>query len=146
MESIRINNDDVYRIEVNDNGEYIEFNLLDIDLPFKFVKCGEDLIKNQELYYEAATKINEEYKDNPEELLKQMHELDTRFCYELRKNFDALLGENACQKIFGNVNKIGMFDELFEQLEPHFEKMKLKHDKIQEEIVNKYKTQKREVI
>ncbi len=146
MEKIRINNDDVYRIEVNDNGDCIEFNLLDIDLPFKFVKCGEELIKKQELYYEASTKINEEYKDNQAELLNKMHELDTTFCNELRNVFDELLGENACNKIFGSINKIGMFDELFEQLKPHFKKMELKHDKIQEEIINKYKNQKRDVI
>ena len=33
MNSLRIKNRDIYRIEVNDAGDYIEFDLLDINLP-----------------------------------------------------------------------------------------------------------------
>lgn len=145
--SIRINNDnDVYRIEVNDNGEYIEFNLLDIDLPFKFVNCGEQLTKKQEEYYEITSKIREEYKDDIETRIKKEHEIDNRFCDDLRAIFDDLLGEGACKKIFGNINTVGMYNKLFEELYPHFEKMKLKHDKIQKEIYEKYMPKKNDVI
>ena len=35
MNSIRIEKKDIYTIEVNDNGDTIEFDLVDIELPFK---------------------------------------------------------------------------------------------------------------
>lgn len=144
--SIRINNDDVYRIEVNDKGEYIEFNLLDIDLPFKFVNCGEQLTKKQEEYFETVSKIREKYSDDMETQIKEIHEIDNAFCSELRKIFDNLLGEGACQKIFGNINTVGMYNKLFDKLLPHFEKMELKHEKVQKEVYEKYMPKEKDVI
>ncbi len=144
--SIRIKNYDVYRIEVNDAGDYIEFNLLDVDLPFKFINCGEKIQNRQEEYYNQSREINENFKEDDAGKAKAMHELDTAYCSDLRSIFDELLGENACQKIFGSTNTIGMFDELFDELTPHFEKMKLKHDTIQKNIFEKYKNRENDVI
>jgi len=45
---IKIENKDIYKIEVNDNGDYIEFDLSDISLPFKCYESLEELNKIQD--------------------------------------------------------------------------------------------------
>ena len=45
---------------------------------------------------------------------------------------------NSCQKIFGDRNYVEMYDDLFEALAPHFEKMKLNTEGITARIKAKY--------
>lgn len=143
MNSIRIEKKDIYTIEVNDNGDTIEFDLVDIELPFK---CDRALSEVNRITKELKAKLviidkqedttldgrvmtkNEEAKINAyKEAFKQM-----------RIAMDAFLGEGACQKIFGDRNYIEMYSDLMEALAPHLEKMKLTTDGIQERIKSKY--------
>lgn len=146
MEKLRINKDDVYRIEVNDNGDYIEFDLLDIELPMKVINLGKEIEKQTDFYNKKSIAIYKQYKDNQELLYINKNKCDVDFCNKLRKEFDKLLGENACYKIFGNINRIGMFDDLFEQLMPHFEKMKIDIAKAQDKLLEKYKIENKDTI
>lgn len=138
MESIRIKKDDVYKIEVNDNGDYIEFDLLDIELPIKAMNLAKNYKKLYENHSKKIFAISKEYLNNKELLFKKKYEADKYFFEECRKAFDNFLGEGACQKIFGDTNRIIMFNELLEQLEPHFEKMQINVEKIKENLINKY--------
>lgn len=138
MEKIRINKDDVYRIEVNDNGDCIEFDLLDIELPMKVINLSKEIEKQTDFYNKKSLAIYKQYKDNQELLYTNKNKCDVDFCNRMRKEFDKLLGENACQKIFGNINRVGMFDDLFEQLMPHFEKIKVDMEKVKDKLVEKY--------
>ena len=143
MNSIRIEKKDIYTIEVNDNGDTIEFDLVDIELPFK--------------YDRAFSEVNRIYRELKAKLViiekKEDHQLDGELMTanekakleahrtafkEMRVAMDAFLGEGACQKIFGDRNYVEMFDELFEALEPHFEKMKLNTEGISARIKAKY--------
>ena len=143
MNSIRIKKKDVYTIEVNDNGDTIEFDLVDIELPFKFDR--------------ALNEVNRIYRDLRAKLViienKEDHQIDGEIMTvnekakleahrdafkEMRVAMDAFLGEGACQKIFGDRNYVEMFDDLFEQLEPHFDKMKLNSRGIVDRIKSKY--------
>ena len=45
MESLRIERKDIYTIEVNDKGETIEFDLVDVELPFKCEKAWAEYDK-----------------------------------------------------------------------------------------------------
>ena len=146
MEKLRINKDDVYRIEVNDNGDYIEFDLLDIELPMKVINLGKEIEKQTDFYNKKSIAIYKQYKDNQELLYINKNKCDVDFCNKLRKEFDKLLGENACYKIFGDINRIGMFDDLFEQLMPHFEKMKIDIEKAQDKLLEKYKIENKDTI
>lgn len=138
MDSIRVKKDDVYRIEVNDAGEYIEFDLLDIDLGSKCLTAARELEKEKALYNKQSEELHNQYKDDNETLLMKHHDLDVEYCTKLRKTFDLFLGEGACKKIFGDTNRIGMFDELFEELSPHLEKLEINIKKIKEKIKEKY--------
>jgi hypothetical protein len=77
MESFRIEKKDIYTIEVNDNGDKIEFDLADIGLPFKCAKALEEIdkIKQNTKMREIVIKKQQDSKGkymskNEEETLK----------------------------------------------------------------------------
>ena len=143
MNSIRIEKRDIYTIEVNDNGDTIEFDLVDIELPFK---CERALAEVNRVYRELQAKLviiekKEDHKLDGEIMTaneKAKLEAHRTAFKEMRVAMDAFLGEGACQKIFGSRNYVEMFDDLFEALAPHFEKMNLNSKGISERIKAKY--------
>ena len=143
MNSIRIEKKDIYTIEVNDNGDTIEFDLVDIELPFK---CERALAEVNRIYKELKGKLviiekKEDHQIDGEIMTaNEKAKLDAhRTAYkEMRVAMDAFLGAGACQKIFGDRNYVEMYDDLFEQLAPHFEKMKLNTEGITARIKDKY--------
>ena len=64
------------------------------------------------------------------------------FYNRCRKIMDGFLGENACQKIFGDANYKLMFNDLFEKLLPEFEKMKVNTEKVKKDIYKRYMPKK----
>ena len=143
MNSIRIEKKDIYTIEVNDMGETIEFDLVDIELPFK---ADRALAEVNRIYKELQGKLvviekREDHKLDGEIMTaNEKAKLDAhRTAFkEMRVAMDAFLGAGACQKIFGDRNYVEMYDDLFDQLAPHFEKMKLNSDGITARIKAKY--------
>lgn len=143
MNSIRVVKKDIYTIEVNDLGETIEFDLLDIEMPFK---CERAFNEINRVYRELKAKLviiekQEDHKLDGEFMTaNEKAKLDAhRFAFkEMRVAMDTFLGAGACQKIFGDRNYLEMYDDLFMQLEPHFEKMKLNTEGIAERIKAKY--------
>lgn len=143
MESFRIPKRDVYTIEVNDAGETIEFDLVDISLPLRLNKAYADVdkaletLKGQIVLFEkekensekagVLTKAEEKFYKNWEKAFKEM-----------RKAMDGFLGEGGCQKIFGDRNYLEMWNDLYECLEPHIEKMGMKSNDIKQRIKEKY--------
>ena len=143
MNSIRIEKKDIYTIEVNDNGDTIEFDLVDIELPFK---CERALSDVNRIYRDLRAKLliidkKEDHKLDGEIMTaNEKAKLDAhRTAFkEMRVVMDAFLGEGACQKIFGDRNYVEMYDDLFEALAPHFEKMQINSQGITERIKAKY--------
>jgi hypothetical protein len=143
MNSIRIEKKDIYTIEVNDNGDTIEFDLLDIVLPFK---CDRALAGVNKAYRDLQAKLviiekQEDHRIDGQVMTaneKAKLEAHKTAFKEMRAAVDAFMGEGACRKIFGDRNYLEMFDDLFEQLEPHFEKMKLNTQGITDRIKAKY--------
>lgn len=129
--NIKNHKDDIYTVEVNENGDCIEFDLTDITMPIRaneaFQKCDE--IKERYTRYIADA-------DNE----KALYFLNEAFA-EMREAMDIFLGDGACEKIFGTTNYITMFDDLAEALQPHFEKMRVKMGTIADVIAKKYKTE-----
>lgn len=146
MDKIKINKEDVYKVEVNDNGEYIEFDLLDIELPTKIFNLSKELKKQTDFYNKKVAMVEKEFKNDPTMLFINKNKVDIDFCNKLRSEFDKVLGEGACQKIFGNVNRIGMFDDLFEQLLPIFSNIADKTKDIKERLVKRYEIKDKEVL
>ena len=140
------NEEEFYRLEVNDNGDYIEFDLTDIGLADRIMNASDKILEVDEKYQAKVKEINEVNKDNEDNLIKETIKLELASCQEMRKIFDSFLGDGACQKIFGNSNNYWQFLNLMEALEPHYEKMRIKLKKAKNKLVAKYKDNKNEVM
>lgn len=138
MEKLRVEKDNVYRIEVNDKGEYIEFDLLDIELPIKLINASEELEKQKAIHEQKVEELKKESLEPKENMLKQ-YEIDKEFCQTMRNVLDNLFGEGASQKIFGDTNRITMFNDFFTQLEPHLDKIIIDVEQIKKDLIEKYK-------
>lgn len=143
MESLRIERKDIYTIEVNDKGETIEFDLVDIELPFKCDRAfGEvDRIKSE---LKAKLVIIDKKQDHKlKGRVMTANEEAKITAYKeayiaMRSAMDIFLGDGACQKIFGDRNYLDMFSDLAEALAPHLEKMEISTDGIKKRIEEKY--------
>lgn len=153
--SIRVESKSKYTIEVNDKGETISFDLADFRLPAKLLNVYtrlEDLAKE---YDEKSNKILEredkivqtikgkylggnEIEENITQNTLDIMNLSDKYYQDAREILDEFLGKGACQKIFGDINYDSMFDDLLEQLEPHFKAMGLNYQKLQKGLVNKF--------
>lgn len=142
---IKRDRSDFYILEVNDKGDTIQFDLTDISLPEKILKASEELKNIDEDYKNNILQIDKE-EISKEEKARKIIEIDKEFSIKARKIFDGFMCEGACQKIFGDANYYGMYIELFDQLEPHFNKMIIKSQKAKQRLVEKYKPKKSDVM
>ena len=143
MESLRIESKDIYTIEVNDNGDTIEFDLVDVELPFKCENAWAEVNKiSKDLQAQLVIISKQEDTKNGDRLLTKKEEMTIeayrKAFREMRVAMDGFLGEGACQKIFGDRNYLEMFSDLFEALKPHLEKMELTSHGIMDRIKAKY--------
>ena len=143
MESLRIERKDIYTIEVNDKGETIEFDLVDVELPFKADRAFRE-VKRIESELSAKLVIINKKKDHPIKGAAMTANEEARLtAYKeaflgMRAAMDCFLGEGACQKIFGDRNYLEMYTDLAEALAPHMEKMHLNVEGIRKRIKDKY--------
>jgi hypothetical protein len=148
---IRVKSSSIYTIEVNDEGDTIQFDMTDTGLASKMVKAFDKINELTEEYQNKASEIDarpdEPYRktdiDGEEKTVITKNQYDgAQMIDELytkaRKALDEFLGENACQKIFGDNNYYSMFEDLTEQLKPHLEKMGLDAQALKAKTVNKY--------
>lgn len=147
---IRVSNKSEYIIEVNDFGDTISFNLEDPELMLKLDKTYQDVRRIQSKIKAQETVIHKKQDEKTGGMLskneKLLAEMATKMFKEMRIVMDGFLGENACQKIFGDKNYMTMFDDLFEQLGPHFTKMKLNAESFKKQVEKKYNQKEEEVL
>lgn len=149
MEKIRVEKKNIYTIEVNDNGDTIEFDLEDIGLNFKLLRALKEIDRIQD-YMKKELYIIDKRQDVKGKYISKNEEDTLRLwdkCFkDMRNAMDMFLGEGACQKIFGDRNYIEMFDDLMDQLKPQLEKMKISYNDIKKRIENKYSSKNEKVI
>lgn len=138
MDKIKIDNENVYKIEINDNGDYIELDLLDIELPIKFINAGKTLERETKIYNNKVKALENQYKDDVKTYLYKRLDVDRIYCKKMREMFDSWLGEGTSQKVFGSKNRIGMFDEFYNQLVPILNDIQLNFEQIKENLLKRY--------
>lgn len=137
---IRINprKGDVYVIEVNDNGDTIEFDLADmVGLTLRCTRAYQRIDEIVASIPAMEQAIRDAGDDEDALLMKEAEMYSTVFA-QMREAMDGFLGTGACQKIFGDRNYLEMFDDLTEQLEPHIKKMGINIQNIQKRVIEKY--------
>lgn len=146
MENIKIQKKDIYKIQVNEKGECIEFDLADISLR---AKCYDALDKLELIRDEYEKRFKTIKSD------KDLAYIENDMFNEMRSAMDVFLGEGACQKIFGNRNYYEMFNDLMDELskkrpelngKSHIDMLNLSAEKLRDRIVHKYAKNYKNVI
>ena len=143
MESLRIERKDIYTIEVNDQGETIEFDLVDIELPFKCERAWAEVNRISKELQAQLVIISKQQDHKQAGKVMTANEEAVIAAYakaykEMRVAMDIFLGAGGCQKIFGDRNYLDMYDDLYEALLPHLEKMQITTNGIKARIKEKY--------
>lgn len=129
MEKIRIQNN-VKKIEVNDNGDCINVPVNDVRFVRNFHKCYENWEK-------AKKKLDENTTNDTGEMLDLLVETVDNFAEDV----DTLFGKGACDKIFGGYPTADGVAEFFKQFMPIFDEMTKEQKKESEERIGKYTKQ-----
>lgn len=142
MEKVIYKKEGIKRIQVNENGDYIELDLMDIELPLKVMNTHNELIRQHNIYNNRCKAIEKQYKDNQDLKLKNQIQAEIDYSNKCREVLDGLLGKDACLKIFGETNRYGMFDDYFEQLYSILENLVIDIEAIKNKLAKKYKVDK----
>lgn len=127
MEKIRIARN-VKRIEVNDNGEFIELDFDDQSLPHRFMETMKDIYAKKQ---EFDIKIANDDEKNINSIIDLEYEVNLYF----KAKIDILFGEGTCRKVYGDIlPSVDMHIELLTQLLPYFEE----YAKKRREKMNRY--------
>jgi hypothetical protein len=147
---IQLQKDDILRLGIKtndgkDTGEYLEFDLEDIELPLRYQELMEKDKKNKE-HLRNQMLIIDKRKDvkgkkllskNEEDKIKALND----FFKKEKEIYNMFLGENGVEKLL-NGRKLGWtslqeIDEIItKQISPYLD---LRMDKITEKIKEKYK-------
>lgn len=145
---IQLKKDNILRIGIkdaddNDTGQFLEFDLEDIDLPLKYQECEERHRKNlQNLKYKLVI-INKKEDKKGKKLLSYKEEEKIKaikeFYLEEMVALDLVLGENGTKKILnGRKPYFSMYEDIDEMLEPILPVLKKGFDSIEDKIKQKY--------
>lgn len=147
---IKLNKKDTLRLKIQteegiDTGEYLEFDLLDLELPLIYQELIEKDKKNK-AYLQNMLKIIEKRQDVKGKKLLSKNEEDSikvinEFFKKEKEIYNMFLGERGVEKLL-NGRKLGWttleeIDEIIEkQIVPHLD---IKMSNIQDKIKAKYK-------
>ena len=147
--TIKLNESNILRLEIetrdgNSTGEYLEFDLEDLELPFKYQELIDEDKKNKKWIRDEMLIIDKRqdvkgdrlFSKNEEDKLKALNE----FFKKEAEIYNLFLGENGVQKLL-NGRKLGWtslreIDEIIEkQIAPHLD---LTMDNITKKVKEKY--------
>ena len=145
---IQLKKDNILKIGIKTfdgiaTGEYLEFDLEDIDLALRLNECEKrhrNNIKNLKYQYIIIDKKQDKKGKNlvswkEEEKLKALK----KFYEEEEKALDLFLGKNSTKKILnGRKPYYSMYEDISEILEPILPKLKIRVDDITAKIEEKY--------
>lgn len=137
--------------EGNDTGNYIEFDLEDIELPLRIQQLYENHKKNQNYLKLQETLINKKEDKKGKKLLSSREEEKLKVLKEFFdreiKALDLVLGENGTSKILnGRKPYYGMFDDITKALEPLTPIFEEKFKQIKQSVIDKYKIKEENIM
>ena len=146
---IKLNKDDVLRLEIRTNegeptGEYLEFDLEDIELPMRFQELVDKNKKNRQFLKNQFVIIEKREDVKGKKLLSKNEEDKIKAINEFFKKeveiYNMFLGENGVEKLL-NGRKLGwtslqeIDDIIAKQIMPHID---LTMEKITKKVKEKY--------
>lgn len=142
---IKRNEEDFYRINISDEGDEIVFDLTDIGLFNKAEKAFRDVKANENRATQRLKAVDNKYVNQVmNEKLEEQRKVEYVKIYndmfvENRRIMNEFFNNpKAMDCLFGDANYFEMYNDLFEQLEPHFKKMQLNVGSIKDRLEKKY--------
>lgn len=129
MDKIRIQNE-VKKIEVNDNGDYISVPVNDVRFIRNFHACYEKWDK-------AKKKLDNSAASDTGEMLNILVDTVDGFVDDI----DLLFGKGSCDKIFGGYPSADGIADFFAQFMPIFERLTNQEKENSEKRIRKYTKQ-----
>ena len=157
MDYIQLNKSNVLRLgiktdEGKDTGEYLEFDLEDIELPMRYQTLLEEDKKNMQYLKSQLMIINKKQDHKGKKLMSSNEEAKIKVLNEYYKRetevYNMFLGDNGVQKLL-NGRKIGWttLQEIGEIIEKQIQpKLNINMESIEKKIKEKYKINKSDVI
>lgn len=152
MENIRLKKDNIFRVGIqdqdgNDTGNILEFDLEDLELPFKAQEAEYQHKKNIEKLKADFVLADKKPEKKGKKLMSSREEEKLRVLREFysqeEKALDLFLGEGGTRKLLnGRKPYYEMFDDILEYLEPIVPKLELHKEDIVEKIKKKYSSKK----
>nr|DAV93878.1 MAG TPA: hypothetical protein [Caudoviricetes sp.] len=152
MENIRLKKDNIFRVGIqdqdgNDTGNILEFDLEDLELPFKAQEAEYQHKKNIEKLKADFVLADKKPEKKGKKLMSSREEEKLRalreFYSQEEKALDLFLGEGGTRKLLnGRKPYYEMFDDILEYLEPIVPKLELHKEDIVEKIKKKYSSKK----
>lgn len=156
MESIKLKKSNILRIGIQtedgvDTGNYLEFDLEDIELPIKLQQCLEEHKKNEQFIKSQFIIINKRQDKKGKKLYSANEEAKIKAMQEFYKRemscLDLFLGQGGTEKILNGRNPYyTMFDDINEYLEPILPLLTEKAVSIEERIKQKYSNKENDVM
>lgn len=119
MEKIRIQRN-VKRIEVNDNGDILELDFDDLNLPYRFYAMFKQFETDRAKF---TTEFAEKIKDKPDdEAADELIAAERDMNIYMRDAIDKVFGEGTCRKVYGDIlPSWEMHMQFFDALMPYFQ-------------------------
>lgn len=132
MEKIRLQRN-IKRIEVNDNGDVLELNFDDLNLPYKFYGMVKKFEEDRQKFTEE---LAEKFKDGLDDKnMEALIEAERKLNVYMRDAIDEVFGEGTCRKVYGDIlPSWEMHMQLFDELHPYFDE----EAKRRQQRMNKY--------
>lgn len=147
---IQLKKDNIVRIGIKnyegiDTGEYLEFDLEDVELPLRYQECIEKHKKNVQYVKMQLVVIDKKEDKKGKKLLSSNEEEKIKLINEFYKRemeaLDLFLGQGGTKKLLnGRKPYYSMYEDISEMLEPVMPIIKKGFDGIENKIRNKYKS------
>jgi len=126
MDSLRVDSG-IKRIEVNDNGEYIEIPISDTSFFERFGALIKHFEKKQLEIEQQGKKLSEKHKGKPDDdadMIVDTIDLYSNLCKDVCAELDNLFGEGCCQKVFVGIKtpSVELIGDFFEKITPLLQK------------------------
>lgn len=143
---IKKNDDDIYRLEINDDGDYIDFDLTDMGLASRMIKASQNIVDICRNYVSEVTELSQKYPEESDELSQEIVDLEIRTADAMEVAYDSWMGKGTCKKIFGDKKSYQQYVDLAEALQEHYDKMHIQVAKAKKKLANKYLKIKEEIL
>ena len=150
-------NKDILRLgikdaEGKDTGNYLEFNLQDIELPLKYQQILEEDKKNRTFLKNQFTIIDKRQDHKGKKLLSANEEAKIKAMMDFYKKeveiYNMFLGENGVQKLLNgrelSWNTLSEIDSIIEEC--IMPKLQVNAEEIKQRIIDKYSNKRNDII